>query len=159
LKKVKHSGTIVGNVKVGASFTHEDPNCIAQVENIIGGMRGLKSMLWEASVLDPIEVLVNRLLRRSVPIFMIIRVSAFMVSLSQIAKRFFRLLLAAKRSLQRVCSGSYSRVKYPLSNRLVNYQPSWQRRGSYPSLLKTLLMRPLSLLLSPLGLIDQCNFI
>ena len=27
-----------------------------KVENIIGGMRGLKAMLWEASVLDPIEV-------------------------------------------------------------------------------------------------------
>lgn len=27
-----------------------------QVENIIGGMRGLKAMLWEASVLDPLEV-------------------------------------------------------------------------------------------------------
>lgn len=27
-----------------------------QVDNIIGGMRGLKAMLWEASVLDPIEV-------------------------------------------------------------------------------------------------------
>lgn len=42
LKKLKaeHSQTVVGDVKV---------------ENIIGGMRGLKSMLWEASVLDPIE--------------------------------------------------------------------------------------------------------
>jgi len=38
--KAKHSQTVVGDVKV---------------ENIIGGMRGLKSMLWEASVLDPIE--------------------------------------------------------------------------------------------------------
>ena len=28
-----------------------------QVENIIGGMRGLKAMLWEASVLDPNEVI------------------------------------------------------------------------------------------------------
>jgi hypothetical protein len=27
-----------------------------QVENLIGGMRGLKAMLWEASVLDPNEV-------------------------------------------------------------------------------------------------------
>jgi citrate synthase len=27
-----------------------------EVENIIGGMRGLKAMLWEASVLDPYEV-------------------------------------------------------------------------------------------------------
>jgi len=37
--------------------THENPDYITQVENIIGGMRGLKSMLWEASVLDPIEAL------------------------------------------------------------------------------------------------------
>jgi citrate synthase len=27
-----------------------------KVENIVGGMRGLRAMLWEASVLDPIEV-------------------------------------------------------------------------------------------------------
>ncbi|KAF8628466.1 hypothetical protein AX15_003978 [Amanita polypyramis BW_CC] len=42
LKKLKleHGQSIVGDVKV---------------ENIIGGMRGLKAMLWEASVLDPIE--------------------------------------------------------------------------------------------------------
>ncbi|THH20674.1 hypothetical protein EW146_g703 [Bondarzewia mesenterica] len=42
LKRIKseHSQTVVGDVKV---------------ENIIGGMRGLKSMLWEASVLDPNE--------------------------------------------------------------------------------------------------------
>ncbi|PFH50646.1 hypothetical protein AMATHDRAFT_75445 [Amanita thiersii Skay4041] len=42
LKKLKaeHSQAIVGDVKV---------------ENIIGGMRGLKGMLWDASVLDPIE--------------------------------------------------------------------------------------------------------
>ncbi|KAF8274946.1 citrate synthase-like protein [Lactarius quietus] len=38
--KAEHSQTVVGDVKV---------------ENIIGGMRGLKSMLWEASVLDPNE--------------------------------------------------------------------------------------------------------
>ncbi|KAA1474939.1 citrate synthase [Dentipellis sp. KUC8613] len=38
--KAKHSQTVVGDVKV---------------ENIIGGMRGLKAMLWEASVLDPYE--------------------------------------------------------------------------------------------------------
>ncbi|KAF5315976.1 hypothetical protein D9611_004631 [Ephemerocybe angulata] len=42
LKKLKseHSQTVVGDVKV---------------ENIIGGMRGLKAMLWEASVLDANE--------------------------------------------------------------------------------------------------------
>ncbi|EAU88446.1 citrate synthase [Coprinopsis cinerea okayama7 len=42
LKKLKteHGQTVVGDVKV---------------ENIIGGMRGLKAMLWDASVLDPIE--------------------------------------------------------------------------------------------------------
>ncbi|PPQ63088.1 hypothetical protein CVT24_005943 [Panaeolus cyanescens] len=38
--KVEHGQTVVGDVKV---------------DNIIGGMRGLKAMLWEASVLDPIE--------------------------------------------------------------------------------------------------------
>ncbi|KAI6117701.1 citrate synthase [Pisolithus croceorrhizus] len=38
--KAEHAQTVVGDVKV---------------ENIIGGMRGLKAMLWEASVLDPIE--------------------------------------------------------------------------------------------------------
>ncbi|KAI0065430.1 citrate synthase [Artomyces pyxidatus] len=38
--KVEHSQTVIGDVKV---------------ENLIGGMRGLKSMLWEASVLDPNE--------------------------------------------------------------------------------------------------------
>ena len=27
-----------------------------QVEHLIGGMRGLKAMLWDASVLDPNEV-------------------------------------------------------------------------------------------------------
>lgn len=27
-----------------------------QVENVIGGMRGLKVMLWEGSLLDPNEV-------------------------------------------------------------------------------------------------------
>ena len=27
-----------------------------KVENIVGGMRGLKAMLWEGSVLDPKEV-------------------------------------------------------------------------------------------------------
>lgn len=38
--KAEHSQKVVGDVKV---------------ENILGGMRGLKSMLWEASVLDPNE--------------------------------------------------------------------------------------------------------
>ncbi|KAF8201448.1 citrate synthase-like protein [Pholiota molesta] len=38
--KAEHGNTVVGEVKV---------------DNIIGGMRGLKAMLWEASVLDPIE--------------------------------------------------------------------------------------------------------
>ena len=41
MQKAEHSQKVVGDVKV---------------ENIIGGMRGLKSMLWEASVLDPNEV-------------------------------------------------------------------------------------------------------
>jgi len=42
LKKLRaeHGQTVVGDVKV---------------ENIIGGMRGIKAMLWEASVLDPNE--------------------------------------------------------------------------------------------------------
>ncbi|KAJ7452495.1 citrate synthase [Mycena galericulata] len=42
LKKLKteHAQTVIGDVKV---------------ENIIGGMRGIKAMLWEASVLDPNE--------------------------------------------------------------------------------------------------------
>ncbi|EIN07497.1 citrate synthase [Punctularia strigosozonata HHB-11173 SS5] len=42
LKKLRaeHGSAVVGDIKV---------------ENIIGGMRGLKSMLWEASVLDPNE--------------------------------------------------------------------------------------------------------
>ncbi|KIL69684.1 hypothetical protein M378DRAFT_156906 [Amanita muscaria Koide BX008] len=38
--KLNHGQTTVGEVKI---------------ENIVGGMRGLKAMLWEASVLDPIE--------------------------------------------------------------------------------------------------------
>ncbi|KAH9063364.1 citrate synthase-like protein [Lactarius vividus] len=38
--KAEHSQKVIGDVKV---------------ENIIGGMRGLKAMLWEASVLDPNE--------------------------------------------------------------------------------------------------------
>lgn len=29
---------------------------LPQVENLIGGMRGLKALLWEGSVLDPNEV-------------------------------------------------------------------------------------------------------
>ncbi|KDR81541.1 hypothetical protein GALMADRAFT_239546 [Galerina marginata CBS 339.88] len=42
LKKLKteHGQAVLGDVKV---------------DNVIGGMRGLKAMLWEASVLDPIE--------------------------------------------------------------------------------------------------------
>jgi hypothetical protein len=32
------------------------PSSRQQIENIIGGMRGLKAMLWEGSVLDPNEV-------------------------------------------------------------------------------------------------------
>lgn len=38
--------------------THPGSSCLTriQVENVIGGMRGLKAMLWDASVLDPIEV-------------------------------------------------------------------------------------------------------
>ncbi|KIM80766.1 hypothetical protein PILCRDRAFT_97802 [Piloderma croceum F 1598] len=38
--KAEHGQTVVGDVKV---------------ENIVGGMRGLKAMLWDASVLDPDE--------------------------------------------------------------------------------------------------------
>ncbi|KLO07851.1 citrate synthase [Schizopora paradoxa] len=38
--KAEHGATVIGDVKV---------------ENMIGGMRGLKAMLWEASVLDPNE--------------------------------------------------------------------------------------------------------
>ncbi|KAK0450788.1 citrate synthase [Armillaria borealis] len=42
LKRIKaqHAGTTIGEVKV---------------ENVIGGMRGLKAMLWDSSVLDPEE--------------------------------------------------------------------------------------------------------
>lgn len=40
-QKAEHSQKVIGDIKV---------------ENVIGGMRGLKSMLWEASVLDPNEV-------------------------------------------------------------------------------------------------------
>lgn len=32
---------------------------LPQVENLIGGMRGLKALLWEGSVLDPNEVRVH----------------------------------------------------------------------------------------------------
>ena len=42
-----HSQTVIGDVKV---------------ENIIGGMRGLKAMLWEASVLDPNEARLSGML-------------------------------------------------------------------------------------------------
>ncbi|KAI0647157.1 citrate synthase-like protein [Trametes meyenii] len=38
--KTEHGQAVLGDVKV---------------EHVVGGMRGLKSMLWEASVLDPIE--------------------------------------------------------------------------------------------------------
>ncbi|KAG6814328.1 hypothetical protein H0H92_013453 [Tricholoma furcatifolium] len=38
--KAEHGQTVVGDIKV---------------ENIVGGMRGLKAMLWDASVLDPNE--------------------------------------------------------------------------------------------------------
>jgi len=38
--RAEHGDTVVGDVKV---------------ENILGGMRGIKAMLWEASVLDPNE--------------------------------------------------------------------------------------------------------
>ncbi|KAH9926219.1 citrate synthase [Fomitopsis serialis] len=38
--KAEHSQTVIGDIKV---------------EHVIGGMRGLKSMLWESSVLDPME--------------------------------------------------------------------------------------------------------
>ncbi|KAI0724088.1 citrate synthase-like protein [Fomitopsis betulina] len=38
--KAEHGQTVIGDVKV---------------EHVIGGMRGLKSMLWESSVLDPME--------------------------------------------------------------------------------------------------------
>ena len=54
VQKKEHGSTVVGDVKV---------------ENIIGGMRGLKAMLWEASVLDPNEVRnSNRLLPSTGPI-------------------------------------------------------------------------------------------
>ena len=41
MQRANHGQTTVGDVKV---------------EHIIGGMRGLKAMLWAASVLDPNEV-------------------------------------------------------------------------------------------------------
>ena len=54
VQKKEHGSAVVGDVKV---------------ENIIGGMRGLKAMLWEASVLDPNEVRnSNRLLPSTGPI-------------------------------------------------------------------------------------------
>ena len=54
VQKKEHGSKVVGDVKV---------------ENIIGGMRGLKAMLWEASVLDPNEVRnSNRLLPSTGPI-------------------------------------------------------------------------------------------
>ncbi|KAH9951931.1 citrate synthase-like protein [Amylocystis lapponica] len=40
LKKAEHGQAVIGEIKV---------------ENVVGGMRGLKAMLWEASVLDPID--------------------------------------------------------------------------------------------------------
>ena len=37
-----------------------------KVDNILGGMRGLKAMLWDASVLDPLEVRFMHKFRNSI---------------------------------------------------------------------------------------------
>jgi hypothetical protein len=42
---------------------HSGAQSSFQVENIIGGMRGLKAMLWEASVLDPNEARLSLVLK------------------------------------------------------------------------------------------------
>lgn len=61
-QKAEHGSAVLGDVKVSTGQI-SDASCmlnIPQVEHLIGGMRGLKSMLWEASVLDPNEVRTQR---------------------------------------------------------------------------------------------------
>jgi len=98
-QKAEHSQAVVGEVKVKS-----DPVACAvvsrvfQVENIIGGMRGLKAMLWEASVLDPNEVgRAFRYVRTLAFTFLPSRAFVFTASPSRTAKRFFHLHRGAKR--------------------------------------------------------------
>ena len=56
IQKLEHGQSVVGDVKVLYSMLCFRNTEQTKVENIIGGMRGLKAMLWEASVLDPVEV-------------------------------------------------------------------------------------------------------
>ena len=68
-------------------------------------MRGLKAMLWEASVLDPIEVDVFCFVREENTYSHANRVSDSTVYLSRTAKRFFHQLQEEKKLFQRVCFG------------------------------------------------------
>ena len=58
-QRTEHGQAVLGDVKVCHNprprIEMSDPS-LEQVEHVVGGMRGLKAMLWEASVLDPNEV-------------------------------------------------------------------------------------------------------
>ena len=97
-------------------------------------------MLWEASVLDPIEVDVFCFVREEI-LTHAKRVSDSTVYLSRTAKRFFRQLQEEKKSFQRVCFGFSSRGRFLPRNRLLACQKNWPRGERYRNLSRTLLIR------------------
>lgn len=114
--KATHGQTTVGDVKV---------------EHIIGGMRGLKAMLWEASVLDPNEVRPYPILSANTSH----RVYVSTDSRSQTVNLSYLPHQEARKSLRRVCSGFSSLEKFLLPNKLAGSRLSLRRRVNYPTLL------------------------
>ena len=114
---------------------------LSQVENLIGGMRGLKALLWEGSVLDPSEVSPRP---TSFPVrysTQISRVSASMVCPYRIAKSNSLPLQMGKRFFLRACSGSCSLGRFRPRNKFALSLTNLRIVENFLSLLRNSLTR------------------
>jgi hypothetical protein len=114
---------------------------LLQVKNLIGGMRGLKALLWEGSVLDPNEARAYPMMLSVKFLTYIIRVSASMDCPSQIAKKNSPLPSMARRSSPRACSGSCSPDRSRPQNKSVPFRMSSRSVESFQSLSRNSLTR------------------
>ena len=114
---------------------------LLQVENLTGGMRGLKVLLWEGSVLDPNEARVYLMLLSVKFLTYISRVSAFTDCLFQIAKNNYLPPSVARRSSPRACSGSCSPGRFRPQNKSVPSRMSLRSVENFPSLSRNSLTR------------------
>jgi citrate synthase len=134
---------------------------LLQVKNLIGGMRGLKALLWEGSVLDPNEARAYPMMLSVKFLTYIIRVSASTDCPSQIAKKNSPLPSMARRSSLRACSGSCSPDRSRPQNKSVPSPMSSRSVESFPSLSRNSLTRVFlrrQSIRSCQGMINFCSF-